>query len=113
MLSQLELTNQRQTVTVNRMETKIKCITGDFNQRIPRFRQPEKVYRPLTQIIELGLNVATAGIDDNEGHLLIDHVTTCGNLAAKIDEIIPKRTPKGSPLSDHVGIIATLKWTRG
>ncbi len=85
------------------------CIIGDFNQRIPRNRQPQKVYQPLKEILNTQWQAATAGILDENGKQLIDHVITNPGLSAKIEKIIPKRSAEDLPLSDHVGIVATLK----
>ena len=84
------------------------CVTGDFNQRIPRSRQPLKVAEHLSLLLKPGLTVVTAGILDDEGHQLIDHVATCGQLAVQINEIIPKKSSTGLHVSDHVGIISSI-----
>jgi len=84
------------------------CVMGDFNQRIPRSRQPfEAAYR-LSRVFDAGLKIATEGIVDEEGHQLIDHVVICGQLFANVDKIIPKKSSSGLRLSDHVGIITTI-----
>ena len=87
------------------------CITGDFNQRIPRSRQPLEVAQRLADTFGADWKIVTAGIYDNEGHLLIDHVATCGPLIAHVDKIIPKKLSDGLPLSDHVGIVTTITST--
>ena len=84
------------------------CVTGDFNQRIPRSRQPLEVAQRLSRAFDADWKIATAGIVDDKGHQLIDHVATCGRLFAHVDEIIPKKSSTGSPLSDHVGIITSI-----
>lgn len=84
------------------------CVTGDFNQRIPRSRQPRKVAQRLSQILDAGFQVATAGKRDGEGQQLIDHVATSRHLFAHVEQIIPKKLAPGSPLSDHVGIITSI-----
>jgi exonuclease III len=88
------------------------CVTGDFNQRIPRARQPVEVAERLAKMFESGLTVATSGIVDDQGHQLIDHVATCGLLSVRIDETIPKKSTTGRSLSDHAGIISTLTLSR-
>ena len=84
------------------------CVTGDFNQRIPRSRQPLEVAQRLMDIFDSRWEFATAGISDDKGHQLIDHITTCGQITACVDEIIPKKSPAGLPLSDHVGVVSSI-----
>ena len=84
------------------------CVTGDFNQRIPRSRQPLHAAQRLSRLLDSGLQTATAGILDAEGQLLIDHVATSEQIQVHVDQIIPKKLGPGTPLSDHVGILATI-----
>ena len=53
--------------------------------------------------------IVTAGLLDEEGKQLIDHVAIQGKILAQVNEIIPKKTAVGLHLSDHVGIIASIK----
>jgi endonuclease/exonuclease/phosphatase family metal-dependent hydrolase len=87
------------------------CITGDFNQRIPRQRQPEDIYDLLQATFAPGYVLRTGGIKDEEGHLLIDHIAISGGLSLEVEKLIPKKQAKGLPLSDHVGVLATLSRT--
>jgi exonuclease III len=84
------------------------CVIGDFNQRIPRSRQPQEVAQRLSRAFNIGWKIATAGITDDEGKPLIDHVASCGPLVALVDQIIPKKSSTGLHLSDHVGIITSI-----
>jgi exonuclease III len=84
------------------------CVTGNFNQTIPRSRQPVEVAQRLSRMFDTGLKIATAGIVDEEGQQLIDHVATCGQLLVEVNEIIPKKSAAGLHLSDHVGIITSI-----
>ena len=84
------------------------CVTGDFNQTIPRSRQPLEAAQRLSRVFEVGLDIATAGIVDAEGKQLIDHVAACGQLLVELEEIIPKKSSTGLLLSDHVGIITSI-----
>lgn len=84
------------------------CVTGDFNQRIPRARQPIRASQSLSNAFDGKFNIVTAGLVDEEGHQLIDHVATCGQLAAVVEKIIPKKSETGLRLSDHVGVITTI-----
>jgi exonuclease III len=84
------------------------CLVGDFNQRIPRSRQPVDVARKLDHVFDIGLQVSTSGILDEEGKQLIDHVSTTETLTAEVQKILPKSSPDGVILSDHSGIVTTL-----
>jgi len=83
------------------------CVTGDFNQRLPPSRVPRRVSESLAQVLEPDLHVATAGLIDDEGKALIDHVATAG-LGSDVVQIIPRTTPDGLRLSDHVGVVFRL-----
>lgn len=85
------------------------CVTGDFNQRIPRSRQPLEMAQRLAAVLGDGWQIVTADLVDHEGHQLIDHVATCGSIHAQVDGIIPKRSSTDQRLSDHVGIIASIR----
>ncbi len=85
------------------------CVAGDFNQRIPRSQQPQEVYQRLARVLDAGLKVATAGKVDADGNQLIDHVASCERLFVQVDEIIPKKSAAGLRLSDHVGVITSIR----
>ncbi|MDC0088051.1 endonuclease/exonuclease/phosphatase family protein [Akkermansiaceae bacterium] len=85
------------------------CILGDYNQRIPRFRQPIKVFNALMEAIPNDFNIVTKGLSDSEGHALIDHISTTPSLQPTIMKILPRFTEDGTRLSDHVGILGQLK----
>jgi exonuclease III len=84
------------------------CVIGDYNQRIPRKTQPESIYLALQKILNKGFQVSTAEKEDNDGKLLIDHISVSSDLTCNIDDIHPKTTPEGLRLSDHVGILGTI-----
>ena len=85
------------------------CILGDYNQRIPRNRQPEYVYEHLTDLLSAGFKTETSEKLDPEGKLLIDHISVTQELNLSIEEIHPTSTSDGLNLSDHVGIIANFE----
>lgn len=76
--------------------------TGDWNQRIPRTRQPAATYDSLTKALA-DLKVVTAGILPEVGEPLIDHLALSAALTASGMRILPKRDEEGKPLSDHIG----------
>jgi endonuclease/exonuclease/phosphatase family metal-dependent hydrolase len=81
------------------------CVLGDFNQRIPRVRQPVEVAEALAACFPSVFTVCTSGINDDEGKPLIDHCAVSPALSAQVTEIIPKQTPDGNPVSDHAGVV--------
>ncbi len=83
-------------------------IAGDFNQRIPRHRQPIRVADALTMALE-GFEVLTVG--EIDGRSMIDHVAFGAGLAGRVMTILPRDAQLGS-LSDHWGV-ATELWTTG
>jgi len=83
-------------------------VTGDFNQRIPRSRQPVEVFQHFSRAFDAHFKIVTAGVVDEEGQQLIDHVAICGPLLAQVEEIIPKKSASGLRLSDHVGVITSI-----
>jgi endonuclease/exonuclease/phosphatase family metal-dependent hydrolase len=78
-------------------------LAGDFNQRIPRVRQPVALADALARALR-GLSIPTAG-STALGHL-IDHVALGSGLAASSVELLPDRSAHG-PLSDHVGAVVS------
>ncbi len=79
-------------------------VAGDFNQRIPRQRQPQEVADELALALS-GLVVHTVG--ETEQGALIDHVVTtdellCGRLSTWSGE------SDAGKLSDHAGVVVEL-----
>lgn len=77
-------------------------VAGDFNQRIPRGRQPMAVAESLAAAFS-GLRLATDGADPH----LIDHVAHSADLVVADLSLMPSRDAEGN-LSDHLGVRATL-----
>lgn len=88
------------------------CVVGDFNQRIPRVGQPVKVAKALADAIPANFTIATEGLKDAEGSHLIDHFVVSPDLSISITQIIPRFSPDGTRLSDHVGVFASLEKRR-
>ncbi len=84
------------------------CIVGDFNQRIPRTVQPIEVAKALADAIPVNYEIATEGLEDDEGGALIDHFVVSPDISISITQIIPRTSPDGTKLSDHVGVAAFL-----
>lgn len=85
------------------------CLTGDFNQRIPRLGQPQAVWRGLASVFDSGLDVVTAGTTDGVGKHLIDHVAVGPGLRGEVKEVVSNVTHGGVQLSDHVGIVSSVE----
>ena len=81
------------------------CVLGDYNQRIPRVRQPVEVAKALAACFPTGFTACTSEINDDEGKPLIDHCAVSPGLSAQVTEIIPKQTPDGNRVSDHAGVV--------
>ena len=98
----------KKIIEVYKKESYPICILGDYNQRIPRNRQPEHVYNYLMDLLSSGFETKTSDTLDPDGKLLIDHISVSDGLSVDIEDIHPKTTKDGLTLSDHVGIIANL-----
>jgi exonuclease III len=83
------------------------CLLGDFNQAIPRFRQPPEVVLALSSAIP-DFTVATSGMRDLEGKWLIDHIAGSSALQIRVEAILPKTGENGNALSDHPAVVAAL-----
>jgi endonuclease/exonuclease/phosphatase family metal-dependent hydrolase len=90
--------------TVRRLDLPT-VLLGDFNQRIPRARQPEHVAMALTGALE-PLRIATDGDVPGIDTRLIDHVAICPELEAGELRGVPGRSVG---LSDHDGAVLMLK----
>ena len=84
------------------------CVLGDYNQRIPRVKQPDDVAEALAACFPSDFSICTAGMNDLEGKPLIDHCTVSSGLSARVKEILPKETPDGDKVSDHAGVVQEL-----
>lgn len=69
-------------------------VCGDFNQRIPRQKQPESVYEALEESVLSWTNVATSGWMSAISDYLIDHVAVDRAAIVGPMEIIPSRLLK-------------------
>ena len=79
-------------------------IAGDFNQRIPRHRQPIRVAERLAEVFT-DWTIHTAGNLDYGPH--IDHVATDGHLERESLSDWPGADELGK-LSDHGGVLCRL-----
>lgn len=82
-------------------------IAGDFNQRIPAARSPQRVSTSLRAAFS-DWNIITSGLRSKSGELLIDHVGVRPPLTAGTVEVIERIPRNGRPLSDHHGVVVEL-----
>jgi endonuclease/exonuclease/phosphatase family metal-dependent hydrolase len=83
------------------------CLLGDFNQRVPRHRQPPHVYEALQRVVTPALTCVTGdGAGVTRG--LIDHVAVEPRMVVVDLVTLPKVTSDGVRLSDHEGVVVTL-----
>lgn len=82
-------------------------ILGDFNQRVPRVRQPTEVYAALMATMH-GLTFATAGPIDGAPTSSIDHVAFTPDLIAKAVRYLSPNDVAEEVMSDHFGLEVRL-----
>ncbi len=87
-------------------DCKNRIIVGDFNQTIPKTKQPNHVYEKLLSSIK-GLSVPDCNAGFNGYRPMIDHVLTTPDILIKRMEAIPADF-HGEILSDHNGIYSEL-----
>ena len=84
-------------------------VIGDFNQRVPRTRQPARVADALDSAFG-HLLIATHGFRSSDGNLTIDHIAHSRDLNAT-DLVELPRFDGALELSDHFGVVADLALT--
>lgn len=81
-------------------------VAGDFNQRVPRRRQPHRVFDALTSALSGRVTIDTAG--ELTAGTLIDHVASSEHLTAKGVDPWPN-VMDGHRISDHSGVAVDLE----
>ncbi len=90
---------------LRRYDTQPVCLLGDFNQYIPRRRQPQAVFAALQAVLPSDYAVATAGLVNAEGKHLIEHIVLAPALQIlEPPTVFPRFDATGKALSDHVGV---------
>lgn len=84
------------------------CVLGDFNQRIPKLKQPDEVYKALVKCFA-PLRIHTADVHDPTGSPLIDHLATSLSLEFSLHSFLPASLD-GVKLSDHTGYTGILNY---
>ncbi len=81
-------------------------IAGDFNQRLPRGRQPKRVVESLQQV-PVELRCVTEGLIPPLGKQAIDHIALSPDLDALGVRALDNRMGEAQ-VSDHFGLQADL-----
>jgi len=84
-------------------------LLGDFNQRIPRARQPEHVFSALTAALSPDFRLATAGTIADAPDLAIDHLAVSGALEPVQTDFLSHHDANGAQMSDHFGLRVLLQ----
>ena len=88
----------------SQLETSV--VFGDFNQRLPRKRQPVHVADALEQALS-NVILPTRNFRSEDGDDTIDHIAHTPDLqASEIREL--RRHQDGLRLSDHFGVMASI-----
>jgi endonuclease/exonuclease/phosphatase family metal-dependent hydrolase len=85
-----------------------QIVLGDFNQRVPRKRQPEIAFAALQAAILSRMEIATAHIVSSVGEPLIDHICHSRDLVPRSCAVLTNIAADGSEISDHVGVNVQL-----
>jgi hypothetical protein len=88
--------------------TRRTIVVGDFNQRVPRMRQPVPVFELLGRCLGSQFEIATAGLRDGAGNDAIDHLALTSDLAAGPATILPAVALNGLRMSDHFGFSVAI-----
>jgi endonuclease/exonuclease/phosphatase family metal-dependent hydrolase len=84
-------------------------LLGDFNQRIPRRRQPQDVFDALTAALSPDFRIATTGLFRGAPSHAIDHLALRGSLESVQIECLDRRDSIGAAMSDHFGLRIVLQ----
>lgn len=87
-------------------KTAPRIVAGDFNQRIPRKRNPQYAYDALIETFE-ALTIATTGELDADARQTIDHVAHSSDLSASPVTVLSE-LDGDCRLSDHFGVSVEL-----
>ncbi|MDB6172978.1 MAG: hypothetical protein JWL59_2289 [Chthoniobacteraceae bacterium] len=83
-------------------------LLGDFNQRIPKGRQPGPVYDCLIQTLQDRLCVVTDGVIGEIGKPSIDHLVATSHFKASSVTGFSNVANDGTTMSDHFGLRISL-----
>lgn len=81
-------------------------VLGDFNQRLPRRRQPLEIATKLEECLG-SLRLLTRGVS-HEGDDTIDHLAVPPTLDGEVVGFLPS-SMSGKRLSDHFGVVCAVR----
>lgn len=82
---------------------------GDYNQRIPQRRAPDRAFQALMEAFSPSLSCATSGPLPPSGLLSIDHLHHSAGFEAVSVATLSPAGENGRALSDHFGLYVVLK----
>jgi endonuclease/exonuclease/phosphatase family metal-dependent hydrolase len=82
-------------------------VVGDYNQRVPRARQPQHVFASLQRAF-MGLTIATKGSLRGTDQQAIDHLAHTSDLCTHAVSSWGTTTDDGLRLTDHTGVVVRL-----
>jgi endonuclease/exonuclease/phosphatase family metal-dependent hydrolase len=83
-------------------------LLGDFNQRVPRKYQPQRIFDELDRVILRRFSIATSGPVPDIERQAIDHVCHSHDLISKSTAGLSNARPDGGKISDHFGVRVEL-----
>ena len=84
-------------------------VMGDYNQRIPRKRNPKEVYETMKHVFEKNnLTIGTAGEIAGVSEQSIDHLAHSGGICVEEVRGIARHIDDGLRLSDHFGVVVEI-----
>lgn len=99
------------SVLQERDRTVPTVLLGDFNQRVPRTRQPEHIFSMLVGALSPDFTLATGGVIADAPDLSIDHLAT-DFLQSVSTDFVSHCDSTGNQMSDHFGLRVLLKTLR-
>jgi endonuclease/exonuclease/phosphatase family metal-dependent hydrolase len=87
-------------------------LLGDFNQRVPRARQPRAVFSALSAVLDCGLRIVTGGEIAGAPSPSIDHIAVPRDFVAVNIACLSNCDESCVKMSDHFGLRVSLSSVR-
>lgn len=84
-------------------------VLGDFNQRLPRKYQPQRVFDAINKVLLGRFTLATEGLVSPIERHAIDHICHSSDLCSDSLESVSNIRPDGGRISDHFGVRVALR----
>ena len=104
-----EFLKHRNPIVARRPGGTPSLIVGDFNQRVPRARQPVPTFEALMAMLERGFELVTAGPIEGTSELTIDHLAVTREFALYGLDYLARHDEPGAEMSDLFGLRAQLR----